>query len=436
MTTSLIEIIIILILVLLNGVMAMSEIAIVSSRRVRLQGRAEAGDAGAAAALGLLKKPARFLSTVQIVITLVGILAGAFGGATLASELGAVLARVPALSPYAEAIGVGVVVIAITYVSLVVGELVPKQIALANPERIAAAVAPSLRWLVRVTSPLTRLLSVSTNALLRLLRVQRSSDLELTEDEIEHLIEQATRVGVFEPVEEAMVKQIFRVNERRIEALMTPRQEIVWLDLEGSAVETRTKILDSGYTVFPVARGDLDNLVGVVHAKDLLASCLSGNGLALDPLLEKAPIVPESTPAFEVLDRFREARTRVAMIIDEYGGTLGMVTTTDLLVEIVGDLPLAGDQDDPDVVLRADGTWLLDGMVPVDEVKELLKLQALPDEQGNLYQTLGGLIISQLGRIPKTGDQFVWEGVRFEVVDMDGRRVDKILVTPGGTARE
>ena len=241
---------------------------------------------------------------------------------------------------------------------------------------------------------------------------------------------------MFEPVEEEMVKQIFRVNERRIEALMTPRQEIVWLDIEGPAAETRTKILNSGYTVFPVARGDLDHLVGVAHAEDLLASCLSGQGLALDQIVEKAPIVPESTPAFEVLDRFREARTRVAMVIDEYGGTLGMVTTTDLLVEIVGDLPAAGDLDDPDVVLRSDGTWLLDGMVPVDEVKELLELRALPGEQPNLYQTLGGLMTNQLGRIPKSGDQFEWEGIRFEVVDMDGRRVDKILVTPGDQGAE
>jgi putative hemolysin len=435
MVISLIEIVIILILVFFNGLLAMSEMAVVSSRRVRLQQRAEEGKAGAAAALKLLERPASFLSTVQIGITLVGILAGAFGGATLASELGAFLAGIPFLSGYAEAIGVGAVVIFITYVSLVLGELVPKQVALSNPEGIAAAAAPALKWLVRITSPLTRLLSFSTNAVLRLLRVRRSSELELTEEEIESLIEQATRVGVFEPVEEAMVKQIFRVNERRIEALMTPRQEIVWLDLESSAAETRARILNSGYTVFPVARGDLDHLAGIVHVKDILARCLSGHELALDPVLRKAPIVPESTPAFEVLDRFREARTRVAMIIDEFGGTLGMVTTTDLLVEIVGDLPLAGDVDDPDVVRRADGTLLLDGMVPVDELKDLLELSELPGEL-YLYQTLGGFVISQLGRIPQSGDEFQWEGIRFEVVDMDGRRVDKILVTPDEPALE
>jgi len=436
MVNSLIEIVIILILVFINGLLAMSEIAVVSSRRVRLQQRAEEGEAGAAAALKLLERPASFLSTVQIGITLVGILAGAFGGATLASELGAFLAGIPALSGYAEAIGVGAVVVSITYVSLVLGELVPKQVALANPEGIAAAAAPALKWLARITSPLTRLLGLSTYGVLRLLRVRRSADLQLTESEIESLIATATRGGVFEPVEEAMVRQIFRVNERRIEALMTPRQEIVWLDIEAPSTENQAKVLESRHTVFPVARGDLDHLAGIVHVKDILARCLSGHELALDPVLRKAPIVPESTPAFEVLDRFREHRTRVAMIIDEFGGILGMVTIDDLLEEIVGDLPKAGEVDDPDVVRRADGTLLLDGMVPVDEVKELLELQALPGEQGNLYQTLGGFVISQLGRIPKSGDQFKWEGVLFEVIDMDGRRVDKILVTPSEPAPE
>jgi putative hemolysin len=430
MNSSLFQLLILLLLILVNGSLAMAEIAVVSSRRVRLQQRAKEGNTGAETALELLKQPTSFLSTVQIGITLVGILAGAFGEATLARKLVATLEEIPSLAPYAEAIGVVVVVVSLTYLSLVLGELAPKQIALTNPERIAAALAPPLEWLARITAPIVRLLSLSTRAVLKVLRVPRPAGQELTEEEIQSLIEQGIHRGVFEPVEGEMVKQIFRLNDRRIESLMTPRSEVNWLDLDKPTEEIKSTILENRHTIFPVARGDLDQLAGVVFTKDLLARCFSNHEFALEPVLRKPVIVPESTPAFEVLNRFREQRTRIAMVIDEFGGILGLVTTTDLLERIVGDLPEAGEEIDPDIVLRSDGSWLLDGMVPIDEFKELVSLESLPGEEKNYYQTLGGFVITQLGQIPSSGDLFEWEGIRLEVVDMDGRRVDKILVTP------
>lgn len=430
MNNYLIEILIILALILVNGLLAMAEIAVVSSRRVRLQRLAEEGNAGAGSALELLNQSTNFLSTVQVGITLVGILAGAFGGATLARDLGDLFSEIPALANYAQALGVGVVVISTTYLSLVLGELAPKQIALTDPENIAATIAPPLKWLSRITAPVVRLLSLSTGAVLKVLGVKRTTGQPLTEEEITRLIEQGTRGGVFEPIEEEMVKQIFRLNDRRIESLMTPRAEIVWLDVADPVEKVESIILANRHTLFPVAEDNLDKLKGVVQAKDLLARGISGEALELEPVLQKPLIVPESTPSFTVLDRFREHRTRIAMVIDEFGGILGLVTTTDLLEAIVGDLPEAGETEDPDVVRREDGSWLLDGMLPVVEFKELLELKDLPGEEKNYYQTLGGFALTQLGHIPASGDHFEWEGLRFEIMDMDGRRVDKILVTP------
>jgi putative hemolysin len=263
-----------------------------------------------------------------------------------------------------------------------------------------------------------------------LLRIPPPSEQQLTEEEIETLIDQAARTGVFAPVESQMVARIFRLNDRRIETLMTPRSEIVWLDLDEPSVRLQSILAENRFTKLPVARGDLDNLLGVIHVKDLLPLCFSGQSLDFEAVLERALVVPESMPALKVLERFREYRTRIAMVMDEFGGILGLVTTTDLLEKIVGELPEAGGVHDPDIVKRADGSWLLDGMLPADEIKEILHLRSLPGEEENYFQTLGGFVINHLDRIPSTGDYFVFEQVRFEVVDMDGRRVDKILATP------
>lgn len=428
------EMVFVVLLVITNGVFAMSEIAVVSARKVRLQQRADTGDRGAYIALELAKTPSQFLSTIQIGITLIGVLAGAFGGATLAEELAAELSRVRFLAPYSEAIGVSIVVVGITYLSLVVGELAPKQLALNNAERIASTVAPLMQTLSRVASPAVRLLSFSTELVLRALGMRPSSDMPVTEEEIKLMIEQGTQVGVFVPAEQEMVKQVFRLADRTVGALMIPRPEVIWLDPNDSLEEVRHKITASGYSQFPVAQDDLDNVLGLVYAKDLLAQVLSGQPADLKAALRPALIVPESMLVLEVLERLKETRSQVVLVIDEYGGFQGLITIHDILEAIVGDIPLPDEVAEAEVVRREDGSWLMDGRLLVDELRDIIRLKKLPYEGERHYQTLGGLVMTCLGRIPSTGDHFEWGGLRFEVVDMDGRRVDKVLVAPVGPA--
>ena len=424
------EILVIFLLFIANGIFAMSEIAVVSAKRVRLQERANKGDAGARLALELANAPQDFLSSVQIGITLVGILMGALGGGTLAAAVAANLERVPLLSPYSKALGVGIVVLGLTYLSLVIGELVPKRLALNSPERIASAVARPMRWLAVLASPVVRLLTVSTNVLLRILRVKPSTEPPVTEEEIQVLIEQGTQAGVFEEAEQDMVTGVFRLGDRHVSTIMTPRTEIVWLDLEDSPEETRRKITESGHTQFPVGQGSLDNILGVVQSKDLLTRCLA-NQLPVDlkAVLQRPLLVPETKPVLQAIELFRESRKHIALVIDEYGGLQGMVTINDILEGIVGDLPAMGEAA-PGAVQREDGSWLLDGLMPVDEFKEILQVGELPGEERGYYHTLGGFVMTHLGRIPSAADHFEWNGLRFEVVDMDGRRVDKVLVMP------
>lgn len=416
-------------LILANALLALSEMAVVSARKVRLQQRAEEGDDGARAALELANAPNRFLSTIQIGITLVGILAGAFGGATLAAKLAEPLGRIPFLAGYSQALSLGLVVLVITYLSLVLGELVPKRLALSNPERIAAAVSPVMRALSRVVSPAVRLLSLSTDGVLRLLRVRQLDDLPVTEEEVRLLIEQGTRVGVFEPSEQEMVGRVFRLDVRPVSALMTPRTEVVWLDLADPTEKLQAVILGSDYSVFPVARDTPDAIVGVVQAKDLLAQCLQGEPPDIEAVLQPAQFVPESMSLLAVLERLRDSHSQIALVIDEFGGFQGLVTLNDMLEAIVGDLPQLDDRGEPDVIEREDGSLLIDGQVSIDDLKALLRVKELPEESSGSYQTIGGLMMTTLGRIPSSGDHFEWGGLRFEVVDMDGFRVDKVLVT-------
>lgn len=416
-------------LILANAVFALSEMAVVSARKVRLQQRAEEGDDGAQAALELANAPNRFLSTVQVGITLVGILAGAFGGATLAAKLAEPLGRIPFLAGYSQAVSLGLVVLVITYLSLVLGELVPKRLALSNPERIAAAVSPVMRALSRVVSPAVRLLSLSTDGVLRLLRVRQLNDLPVTEEEVRLLIEQGTRVGVFEPSEQEMVGRVFRLDVRPVSALMTPHTEVVWLDLAEPTEELRAVILGSDYSVFPVARDTPDAIVGVVQAKDLLAQCLQGEPPDIEAVLQPAQFVPESMSLLDVLERLRDSHSQIVLVIDEFGGFQGLVTLNDMLEAIVGDLPQLDDRGEPDVIEREDGSLLIDGQVSIDDLKALLRVKELPEESSGAYQTVGGFMMTTLGRIPSSGDHFEWGGLSFEVVDMDGFRVDKVLVT-------
>lgn len=432
MTGVTVEILCVLLLLVANGVFAMSEIAVVSSRRARLQQRAER-DAGARAALDLANSPDRFFSTVQIGITLIGILAGAFGGATIAGHLAGRLERIPALARYSGAISLGLVVLVITYLSLVVGELVPKRLGLNNPERIAARIARPMLFLSRLTWPAVRLLSASSNLLLRLLRAKPADEPPITEEEVKLMIDQGAAAGVFEETEHELVDNIFRLADQKIPQLMAPRPDIVWLDVEAPIEETRQRIINSPYSRMPVCQRSLDNILGVVEAKTLLSRVLAGEPLDLRAALRQPLYAPETRTVLQLLELFKRSATHIAMVVDEHGAIEGLVTMNDVLEAIVGNLPLPGGQIESYTVQREDGSWLLDGRMPISEFRELFLLDRLPREEDGGYHTLAGFVITYLGRLPSASDHFVWDGLRFEIVNMDRRRVDKILVSRLGT---
>jgi putative hemolysin len=426
------EILIILLLVTANGLFAMSEIATVSARKARLQQMANKGDKRAQVALELANSPNRFLSTVQIGITLIGILAGAFGGATLAAKLVVVLREIPVIAPYSQALSLGIVVLIITYLSLVIGELVPKRLGLHSPERIATAVSQPLALLSVITAPIVHLLSASTELLLKLLNVQPSEEEpEATEEEIKILLQQGTEAGAFEEVEQDMVERVFRLGDRRVSTLMTPRPDVVWLDLEDSMEVNRQTLTEASYSRFPVCQDGLDNMLGIVHVNDLLNQSLAGQPIDLTRELRQALYIPESTHALKVLELFKQSSTHIALVVDEYGVIQGLVTLTDILEAIVGDLPV-DETEEPQIVQREDGSWLLDGMLSIDGLKELLDIEdeELPGEDRGNFHTLGGFVVMHLGHIPVSADHFEWGNFRFEVMDMDGNRVDKVLVVP------
>ena len=423
------EILLIILLVFANGIFAMSEMAIVSARKARLQQLANAGDAKARAALELANSPDRFLSTVQIGITLVGILAGAFGGATIAEQIDAYIGEIfPTLDPYGETIGLVVVVLSITYLSLVFGELVPKRFALNRPERIASVVAQPMNLLSRLAAPFVSLLSFSSNVIFKIFGVKASTEPPVTEEEIKVLIEQGTQAGVFEETEQDLVKSVFRLADRRVGALMTPRRDIDWIDANAPPSEIRRLMSKSLYSRFPVCEGAVDNVIGVVKAKDYLV--LPDETASLQSVLKQPLFVPETTTALQTLESFKDAHTHIGLIIDEHGAVEGLVTTNDILEAIVGDIALPAGQAESFAVQREDGSWLLDGALPIDEFKEIFSVAKLPDENKSGYHTLAGFIFMFLGRIPTTADYFEWNGLRFEIMDMDGNRIDKVLVAP------
>ncbi|MBX9259461.1 HlyC/CorC family transporter [Desmonostoc muscorum CCALA 125] len=426
------EILIILVLIIANGIFSMSEMAIVSARKVRLQQLANQGDAKARVALKLAESPNHFLSTIQVGISLIGILTGAFGGATIANRLAVYVRLVPLLAPYSEPISFGIVVLIITYLSLIVGELVPKRLALNNPEKIASTVAIPMRALSAIASPMVYLLSASTDLILRVLGVTQSTEPQVTEEEIKILIEQGTEAGTFEEAEQDMVERVFRLGDRPVSYLMTPRPDIVWLDLDDTAEENRQKMVDSAYSRYPVCQAGLDNVLGVIPVTDLLARSFRGEPLDLTVGLRQPVFVPESTRGLKVLELFKQTITHMALVVDEYGVIQGLVTLNDIMSEIVGDVPSMDGQDEPQAVQREDGSWLLDGMLPVEEFLELFEMEEWESEERGSYQTLGGFVITHLGRIPAAADHFEWEGMRIEVMDMDGNRVDKVLVVPRG----
>jgi putative hemolysin len=415
-------------LIAANGLLAMCETAIVAARKARLQQSANLGDAGARTALELANHPNRFLATAQIGITLVGILTGAFGGATLTHKIERLVLAVPALAPYAGIIGLGAVVIGVTFFSLVLGELAPKRIALFHAERIASTVSSPMRFLSSLAFPLVRLLGVSTDLVLKIFRVKPSSEPHVTPEEIKILVEQGTALGIFEESEQDMIEGVLRLDERPIGAFMTPRTQMVSIDV-GDPLETlHTKVVKSRHSRFPVIHGNFDNILGVVSAKDMLRQFLSGQPTDIREALRPPLFVPETASALKVLDLFRREGSHFAIVTDEYGGIQGLVTDMDILEAIVGALPSKDELIEPEVTLREDGSWLVDGLLNVDRLKEILEMDALPDEESGRYHTVSGFMMTQLGGIPATGQNFEWKGFRFEVVDMDGRRVDKVLI--------
>jgi len=424
------EIIFIIILLIANGLFSMSEMAVVSARKARLQKRASDGDKGAQAALELASNPGPFLSTVQIGITLVGILAGAFGGATIAEKLAPPLKSFPAIEPYADKISFGLVVLVITYLSLVIGELIPKRVALHSPEKIAAAVAAPMKKLSALTSPLVKLLEGSTNGLLRLFGLRESNEPPVTEDEIKVLIEQGIRAGVFEEAERDLIERTFHLGDRTVSELMVPRPDVVFLDLDDPPEVVKAIISSNRLSRYPVIQGAADNVVGVVRAKDLLAREYSNQPFDLKAAMVPALYFPDTMPGFKAIEMFKSSRRHMAMVIDEHGGVEGMVTVNDILDALVGDIPSMDEQEEQAVVRREDGSFLLDGALPIDQLKQTLQLKRLPGEEDGGFQTLGGFLMTRLGRVPAVTDHIEVDGWRLEVVDMDRQRVDKVLATP------
>lgn len=424
-----VEILIILILVILNGVFALSEIAIITSRRIKLQKMSHAGNKNAAIAIELAESPNQFLSTIQIGITLIGILAGAYGGATIAENISRSLAGIPLLQPYSEALGFLIIVLIITYLSLIVGELVPKRIALNNPEQIAVKIAKPMKYLAKIASPLVALLSLSMEAVLKILQVKEFPEENASEEEIKLLIEEGRQTGEFEKTEEDIIKRVFLLDDRRASSLMTPKTGITWLDVDDSVENIKAKIIESKRAMFPVGKNSLDNFLGVIQLKDLFEVEIE-NGNTLKEYLKSPIIVPESSDVLDILNLFKESQDNVhmAIVVDEYGSIEGLITLNDILESIVGEIPAMDEPDEPKAIQRPDGSWLIDGAISIDEFKDILGVKVLPEEEREVYQTLAGFIMNYLGKIPETGESFQSEDLIFEVVDMDGHHIDKVLV--------
>lgn len=423
------EVIIILVLIALNGIFAMSEFALVSAKKIRLRQKAEKGDAGAETALKLSNEPTAFLSTVQIGITLVGIFAGAFGGATIAGELDTYLRDFPALARYSATLSITLVVLIITYLTLILGELVPKQLALNNAETIASRVAKPMFFLSLMARPLVLVLSYSTDAVLRLLRVRKIIGPPVTEEEIKIMIEEGTEAGVFERAEMSMIEGVFDIGDRRVESLMTHRSDIIAFDLDDPVDENLKKMIASGRSNFPVYERDLDDVIGIVSVKDVLARLIESGKVDIRASVTKPLFAPEAITVLKLLESFKETGMHIALITDEYGSVQGIITLHDILEAIVGDVRSLGESEEEQITVLENGSWLIDGDTPVNKLKYVLSVDSFPGEDQGYYLTIAGLIMYILQRIPKTGDHMEFNGLRYEVVDMDGIRIDKVMVT-------
>lgn len=422
------EIFIILGLILLNGLFSMSEIAVISARRIRLEQLADQGRKAARRALELANEPNNFLSTIQIGITAIGILTGVFGGAGLKDALGHRLNQIPALEGYGEGIGIVTVVLSITFLTLILGELVPKRIAMSNPEAISISVAPLMQRVALVARPAVWLLGQTTSGVLRLLQIRQAQEQSITEEEIKALIAQGTMEGTFLPMEKKIVERVFLLGDRRVSSIMLPRLEITFLNLHDSTEAHKSKLRKGLHTYFPVCNGNIDNVVGVVRSKDLLLNYLEGK-TSLDSILRKPLFVPETTRVYTLLSMLQEAGVTMALVVDEFGSVQGMVTLIDIFRSLIGEM---GDMDYPEDILRQreDGSWLVDGTYSFDEFCARTGFRLEDDTDTSVYSTLAGFVLYHLQRLPQAGDAIDIAGFRFEVVDMDGNRVDKLLVSP------
>ena len=417
-------------LFVLNGLFAMSEIAILSARKIRLQQAVEDGVAGARTALELANEPSHFLSTIQVGITLIGIMSGALGEAALSDKLAAYLGQFPVLAPYSAGLALAAVVVCITYFSLIIGELVPKRLALFKPEQIAMVMAGPMRWLSRLAYPLVKLLSWSTDFVLWVLRAKKSEEPTVSEKEIKLMIDQGTEAGVFHKGEKEMVSNVMRLDAIKIGAIMTPRMDIYYLDVGNPIEESRRRLIESPHSVIPVCRNGLDNVLGVIEAKDLLRRALSGEELKLTAAIRPANYIPKSLSPVQLLEEFKRSKIALALVVDEYGEVAGLATLKDVMEAIVGDLPSEETEDEePEATQREDGSWLLDGTLTIEKFKQIFELETLPDEASGNFHTIGGFVMLQLGHVPRASDRFEAAGLQFEVVDMDRNRVDKILVS-------
>lgn len=419
----------ILLLIALNAVFALSEMAIVASRAARLQNLEEEGRPGAAAAAALHREPSRFLSTVQIGITAVGVLAGAVGEGALAQPLAARLQEWPWLAPHAAGVAFAATVVLITYLSVVLGELVPKRLALLGPERIAMVVATPMHWLEKLATPFVWLLAKSSDAVLALVPRRAAREPPVTDEEIAVLMEQGAAAGVFHASEQEFVSNVLRLDERRVTSIMTPRQQFYAIDLGDDADAIRARVAAATHTRIVVCRDGSDNVLGIVETNDLLADLLAGRPLDPAARLRDPLRVPETATTTSLIETFRKEGRQIALVMDEYGEVQGLVTDSDFLGAIVGEIGATGTPVPSGIDRREDGTWLVDGGLPVEALEDTLDLGPLPGREEHQYTTVAGFVLHQLGHIPRPADHFTWDGLRFEVVDMDGRRVDKVLVS-------
>ena len=416
-------------LILLNGLFAMTEVALLTARKTRLQKLVSEGDKSAAAALALGENPTRFLSTIQIGITSIGVLNGIVGESAFASPLAVWLAKIGVPAQYAGMAATALVVIVITYVSIVVGELVPKRLGQISPETIARLVARPMGFLATLSRPFIKLLAGSTDLILRTFGVDPNQSQNFTEEDIHAMLAEGSESGVIEHSEHQMVRNVFRLDERQISSLMVPRADVVYLDITEPIEANLAKVAETDHSRFPVCRGGLDDVIGIVHTKQLLAQSLRGLHLDLTKNLLEALYVPETLTGMELLENIRTSNTQMALVLDEYGEVQGLITLQDLLEAITGEFT-SPDSDNSWAMQREDGSWLLDGLIPIPELKDRLKLDAVPEEEKSRYQALSGMMMLVLGRLPQEGDSIVWERWKLEVVDMDGKRIDKVLATP------